>query len=374
MAIQNFVKVSQDHKHIIVKSGGLRGSEGPVGPQGPAGTVAIGTTTTLAPESAATVTNTGTAENAILNFGIPKGSKGDKGDQGIQGPKGDPGAGLVITGSVDTYAELPSGFGPDDAGKAYFVQSDGKLYVWSGTQWPADGDGAQFEGPKGDTGATGATGPAGYSPSASVVKVGDTTTITITDEHGTTTANVNDGTPITVDSALSTVSENPVQNKVITNKINTAAFVGSTVVGGTSLIDTSDIAANAITTTKIADGAVTSSKIDSATYSTTEQVVGTWIDGKPLYRKVYIKNLSSGTETWIDDLNEKNPIRLEGYMFNDSTHTCQPLGQWANPTDSSYSSRIFCDTTTFKAQVNSGWSRTAYTKVRAILWYTKTTD
>lgn len=266
MAIQNFVKVSQDHKHIIVKSGGLRGSEGPQGPQGPAGTVAIGTTTTLAPESAATVTNTGTAENAILNFGIPKGSKGDKGDQGIQGPKGDPGAGLVITGSVDTYAELPSGFGPDDAGKAYFVQSDGKLYVWSGTQWPADGDGAQFEGPKGDTGATGATGPAGYSPSASVVKVGDTTTITITDEHGTTTANVNDGTPITVDSALSTSSENPVQNKVITNKINTAAFVGSTVVGGTSLIDTSDIAPGAITTTKIADGAVTSSKIDSTTF------------------------------------------------------------------------------------------------------------
>lgn len=109
-------------------------------------------------------------------------------------------------------------------------------------------------------------------------------------------------------------------------------------------------------------------------YTTTEQVVGTWVDGKPLYRKVYIKNLSSGTETWIDDLNEKNPIRLEGYLFSDSTQTCQPLGQWANPTDSTYSSRIFCDTTTFKAQVNTGWSRTAYTKIRAILWYTKTTD
>lgn len=134
------------------------------------------------------------------------------------------------------------------------------------------------------------------------------------------------------------------------------------------------VAANSIDTNAIQDGAVTSDKIESATYSTSEQVVGTWVDGKPLYRKVYIKNLSSGTETWIDDLNEKNPIRLEGYMFNDSTQTCQPLGQWANPTDSSYSSRVFCDTTTFKAQVNTGWSRTAYTKIRAILWYTKTTD
>jgi len=316
MAVQNFVKVSQDHKHIIVKSGGLRGSEGPQGPQGPAGTVTVGTTSTLAPDSAATVTNTGTSENAILNFGIPKGSKGDKGDQGIQGPKGDPGAGLVITGSVDTYAELPSGFGPDDAGKAYFVQADGKLYVWSGTQWPAEGDGAQFEGPKGDTGATGAQGPAGYSPSASVVKVGDTTTITITDEHGTTTANVNDGTPITVDAALSTSSTNPVQNQVITNKLNTAAFVGSTVVGGTSLIDTSDIATGAITTTKIADGAVTSDKIDSATYSTSRKAVGTWIDGRTIYRKtVHITSPSTSNAYYgVVDADLIQGLYICGYM------------------------------------------------------------
>lgn len=117
-----------------------------------------------------------------------------------------------------------------------------------------------------------------------------------------------------------------------------------------------------------------SHKIDWTTYSSSEQVVGTWIDGKPLYRKVYIKNISSTAETWIDDLNDKNPIRLEGYMFNDSTQVCQPLGQWANPTDSSYSSRIFCDTTTFKVQANTGWSRTTFTKIRAIFWYTKTTD
>lgn len=137
---------------------------------------------------------------------------------------------------------------------------------------------------------------------------------------------------------------------------------------------TRGLAANSVDTNAIQDGAVTSSKIDSATYKTEEQVVGTWIDGKPLYRKVYIKSVSSGTETWIDDLNDKYPIRLEGYMFNDSTQACQPLGQWANPTDSAYSSRVFCDTTTFKAQVNLGWSRTNWPKIRAILWYTKTTD
>ena len=55
------------------------------------------------------------------------------------------------------------------------------------------------KGEKGDTGATGADGADGadgqdgFSPSASVVKVGDTATITITDKDGTTTAEVYDG-------------------------------------------------------------------------------------------------------------------------------------------------------------------------------------
>lgn len=56
-----------------------------------------------------------------------------------------------------------------------------------------------LKGDKGDTGDTGATGADGqdgadgFSPSASVSKVGDTTTITITDKDGTTTASVYDG-------------------------------------------------------------------------------------------------------------------------------------------------------------------------------------
>lgn len=307
---QNFVKVSQEHKHVIVKNaGGLRGLTGPQGPQGiqgiqgPAGPQGI-----QGPQGPAGEAGPAGPQGAQ---GV-QGEKGDTGATGPQGPQGPAGAGLVITGSVDTYAELPSGLGLSDAGKAYFVQADGKLYVWSGTAWPAEGEGAQFEGPQGPTGptgATGATGPAGadgysptatvaksgdtatititdkngtttaqvsdgangapgadgFSPVATVSKVGTTTTISITDEQGTTTATVNDGVIPTIDSALSTSSENPVQNKVITAKLNDAAYVGTEVVGGTSLIGTSDIAANAITTPKIADGAVTSAKIDWTT-------------------------------------------------------------------------------------------------------------
>jgi hypothetical protein len=58
------------------------GSQGPTGPAGTAAAVTIGTVTTLAAGSSATVNNSGTAENAILNFGIPQGATGPAGSGG----------------------------------------------------------------------------------------------------------------------------------------------------------------------------------------------------------------------------------------------------------------------------------------------------
>jgi len=52
---------------------------------GPSGTVSIGTTTTLAPGSSAVVTNTGTPEASVLNFGIPRGIDGIDGIDGQDG-------------------------------------------------------------------------------------------------------------------------------------------------------------------------------------------------------------------------------------------------------------------------------------------------
>lgn len=48
----------------------------PSGLTGSSGTVAIGTTTTLAAGSPATVTNSGTPSAAVLNFGVPQGIQG----------------------------------------------------------------------------------------------------------------------------------------------------------------------------------------------------------------------------------------------------------------------------------------------------------
>lgn len=90
---------------------------GPTGPTGPAGpaTVTIGQTTTGAAGSDASVTNTGTASNVILNFTIPRGDTGETGPTGptgAQGPQGPQGA-TGLTGETGptgpTGPEGPAG-------------------------------------------------------------------------------------------------------------------------------------------------------------------------------------------------------------------------------------------------------------------------
>lgn len=85
------------------------GATGPTGPTGPAGpaTITVGTTTTGAPGSAATVTNTGTAENVVLAFSIPAGEVGATGPTGPQGLPGEVGA-TGPTGPAGLDAETPT--------------------------------------------------------------------------------------------------------------------------------------------------------------------------------------------------------------------------------------------------------------------------
>ncbi|RSX56783.1 collagen-like protein [Bifidobacterium samirii] len=103
-----WVKSSTEWTFITDMSGatGLQGPQGPQGIQGPDGdkgdpgrqgdqgdpglaaTIHVGTVTTLAPGESATVTNSGNASDAVLNFAIPKGEKGDQGDPGQNGKDG----------------------------------------------------------------------------------------------------------------------------------------------------------------------------------------------------------------------------------------------------------------------------------------------
>lgn len=72
---------------------GVQGVQGIPGPQGAAAfTLAIGTVTTGAAGSSATVTNSGTDTDQVWDVTIPQGAQGAAGPAGQQGPKGDTGA------------------------------------------------------------------------------------------------------------------------------------------------------------------------------------------------------------------------------------------------------------------------------------------
>lgn len=109
-----------------------------------------------------------TSANVFNGARGPQGPKGEQGATGPQGPKGDTG---------DTGPQGPKG----DTGD-------------TGPQGPKGDTGATGatgpQGPQGIQGAKGDTGEAGFSPSASVSQSGGVTTISITDENGTTSESI----------------------------------------------------------------------------------------------------------------------------------------------------------------------------------------
>ena len=113
---------------------------GPTGPQGPS-TINVGTTTTGAPGTNASVVNSGTSTDVILDFTIPRGATGPTGLTGATGPTGPTGP----TGA--TGATGPTG--------ATGATGPTGLTGLTGATGPT--------GPMGATGATGATGPTGLT-------------------------------------------------------------------------------------------------------------------------------------------------------------------------------------------------------------------
>ena len=64
------------------------GEKGPAGPSGAAATVTVGTVTTGGSGTQASVSNSGTATDAVLNFVIPQGPQGPKGEDGVTPVRG----------------------------------------------------------------------------------------------------------------------------------------------------------------------------------------------------------------------------------------------------------------------------------------------
>jgi hypothetical protein len=117
--------------------------------------ITVGTTTTGAPGSNASVSNSGTASDPVLDFTIPRGdtgAKGDTGDTGADGADGLPGAdGSDGTSAYQIWL---------DEGNVGTEQDFLDSLV--GEQGPTGATGPQgIQGVKGDTGDTGPQGPTG---------------------------------------------------------------------------------------------------------------------------------------------------------------------------------------------------------------------
>ena len=107
-------------------------------------------------------------------------------------------------------------------------------------------------------------------------------------------------------------------------------------------------------------------------YSTTEEVVGTWIDGKPLYRKTF-NNISVASSEYsvipiATGLTIDNLINISGYLVNN--------GRWIvtlNSVDIQYANmaRVSYDKQTSSLElIVQNWTGTATVTIE----YTKTTD
>ena len=87
------------------------------------------------------------------------------------GPPGPPGEGVVISGSVAVFGDLPT-LGPTEF-QFWLVESENYLYMWNGTQWVNVGS-PGGSGPQGDTATIEVGAVAGAAGTlATVTNVGD---------------------------------------------------------------------------------------------------------------------------------------------------------------------------------------------------------
>lgn len=157
---------------------GLQGIQGPQGIQGAAGTAAtitIGNVTTSAPGTSASVTNRGTSSAAVLDFVLPKGKDGANGgvtvDSTLSSTSTNPVQNKVINAALDNKLGIYD--------TALYARMDSAGYVIANT----------------------------YVRSVNGVAPDSNGNVSITVSGG--------GTNVTVDTALSATSTNPVQNRVI---------------------------------------------------------------------------------------------------------------------------------------------------------------
>lgn len=147
----------------------IKGDKGDTGDTGSTPDISIGTVTTLPAGSNATVSVSGTPEQPVMSFGIPKGDKGDTGDTGATGKSAYQDA--VDNGYTGTQAQ----FGTYLANVASDLAEIENITATAATLPAGSNATASYSAglislgiPKGDKGDTGNTGATGATPQISV--------------------------------------------------------------------------------------------------------------------------------------------------------------------------------------------------------------
>ena len=110
------------------------------------------------------------------------------------------------------------------------------------------------------------------------------------------------GGSMSVDSVLNAESTNPIQNKAVAGvMLKTLAEVG------------------AVTKAGFIPDALTVKQLNSnlekcANYSLDETIIGTWIDGKPIYRKFLYTNQQIPNSTDVSSLNIETIVKIGGFV------------------------------------------------------------
>lgn len=109
-------------------------------------------------------------------------------------------------------------------------------------------------------------------------------------------------------------------------------------------------------------------------YSTTETVIGTWIDGKPIYRKVIQYNKTSNGQVDLN-LSTYGIENVENIWLNQNSFIKTNNNEWkavnTYESDSYFTFCTFSSANSFRLSSNSSYAQGLW---NLIIEYTKTTD
>lgn len=142
------------------------------------------------------------------------------------------------------------------------------------------------------------------------------------------------------------------------------------------IVDVSANTTNKVTIAEINESV--SERVDAlermANYSTTEQVVGTWIDDKPIYRQVFTQSNTNSISNAAT--NNDTIIKMECYIKRTDTNAWRPV-PWVFVSSNAYGNAswaggFYFNNNTIQFQLGSDLG--TIDKLIFIIEYTKTTD